>query len=71
MIAVQAATFMGPAGMLCLQMSDEPSKLGTHYSIGQREYFKHVVSALHCLRTKSNAAAPPSGFVLHTTASVA
>jgi hypothetical protein len=26
-----------------MQMSDEPSKLATHYSIGQREFFKHVV----------------------------
>ncbi|KAF6264679.1 Non-structural maintenance of chromosomes element 1 [Scenedesmus sp. NREL 46B-D3] len=27
-------------------MSDEPSKLGTHYSIGQREFFKHVLEAI-------------------------
>lgn len=27
-------------------MSDEPSKLATHYSIGQREYFKHVLEAI-------------------------
>jgi hypothetical protein len=40
-------------------MSDEPSKLGTHYSIGQREYFKHVV------RLGTAFAPQQTGMLLH------
>lgn len=33
--------------VLTLQLDDEPSKLATHYSPGQREFFKHVVSSMN------------------------
>jgi hypothetical protein len=60
----------GPVGILiCLQMSDEPSKLGTHYSIGQREYFKHVVRtpALLVHREQCCSTIPCFSFIQRTT----